>query len=191
MSYLTENLLTRFEDLVANDSGDDISKRNKTGEFHYIPLPMEQFATQMEVLEGLMGARNSDLKFIDVGCGLGTKMVAANAILHCQVFGIEKDPKYVRIARQLLGGKGSRYQSKIPSHAIRGDALKHSYKPYDIIYFYCPMLCDKLQVKLEQRIIATAKKGAYILANLKKDRQAWESDPRVRRVWKDIIYQKV
>lgn len=190
MSYVLEQTLNRFEALLANDTKETVDKRHKKGEFSYIPLSMEEFTRQITVVEGLLDSGH-DRTFIDVGCGIGTKMIAANILLHCRVFGIEKDPKYVEAARKLLGTDGNYRFGSIPGTVIHSDALEHSYEPYDVIYFYCPLFDDKLQVKLEQRIITTAKKGAFVMANLKKDYKAWDSNPKVRRVWKDKIYQKL
>lgn len=64
-----------------------------------------------------------------------------------------------------------------------------------MIYFYCPLHDKKLEQKLEQRIVKTAKPGALILGNLKQARELWgaaEGDRSevLEHLWDKVIYRK-
>ena len=152
----------------------------KTGAFPYIPLPLNQFLEQLFKARSILNPdwvsqryAHPQPSFIDVGCGIGTKVLIARQF-RLDYCGIEINKKYVEAARRLLGD----YTKKT---ILQGDARKHNYSPYDIIYFYCPMRTtykkdkqgnctteiDKTnELTLEERIITTAKVGAVILANL-------------------------
>lgn len=164
-------VLERLESYIAprlNDKQKD--KREDKGEYEFISLPFETFIKQLDIIKGIWakqyplivwpgyGAYGSGQQFVDVGCGIGTKMLAAKEHLYCRVSGIENHKPYATIAKKLV------YNSNI----IIQDALTVDYSSFDIIYFYCPLQDIKKQKTLEERIIDTAKSGAYILANIKR-----------------------
>lgn len=169
------SLIRRLEDHVSGyrrdtSSNDHARACYKAGRYPYIPLEPSEFLRQLDLTFQYLTETKSlsrRLKFIDVGCGIGSKLVLAVDSSHghyLDVRGIEIDPTYHEIACSLFG----RFKSKewLDEHIILGDALKHNYKPYDLIYFYCPFENGQLEKKLEERIAKTAKPGALILANL-------------------------
>lgn len=177
----------------------DIKKHEAKGCFRYIPLHLEWFITQVEAaITYLRPARNHGkgpyipVKFIDVGCGLGTKVALAKS-LGCDAHGIEINRKYVNVARRLLGERYYDYKKgdykgiTLSNKILKGDAKKADFSPYDIIYFYCPQLRnDKLgdlESQLEDQILSTAKQGAVILANLAKNEEFHkEESSKLKRV---------
>lgn len=143
----------------------------------------------------LLGYKDSH-SFIDVGCGIGSKVVLANA-LSFRAHGIEITRRYVTIARKVVakGQMGCVYTHGINEpQIIQGNAFKHNYKPYDVIYFYCPMVDWQKQRVLEEHIVKTAKSGAYIIANNKQNHELWADKGRVTSIGGDhgyYIYKKV
>ena len=169
-------------------------ERDEAGEFHFIPLTVDDFVEQLTVAVGLLRAcpmeeqeyrRNPvPIKFVDVGCGIGTKLLLANRLFYdLELYGIEKFPRYVKIAKALFQDA-----HMMPAEVIQADALTQSYKDYDIIYFYCPMFDMDKQLALEKQIIKTAKKGALFMVNLPKGK--WGTG-QTAPVWNQRIYRKV
>lgn len=158
------------------------------GAYTYIPLNIDAYLEQLKAVNSLLRARKSDNftpSFIDVGCGIGSKLYLAGANSF-KLFGLDIDRSYIRAAKKLN-----------PSATLYWkDGRKHDYSPYDVIYFYCPMCNHNLQKELEAKIYSTAKKGAFILANLKQtpdkeDPQHGIKPVRVTRSDHGTIYRKV
>ncbi len=100
-------------------------------------------------------------RFIDVGCGGGTKVFVASSFFEvCD--GLEYDAGYVTHARDWLGRVGA------PGCRImQGDALKFTdFASYDVIYMYRPIKDRALQVQLEGQILDQARPGTIIAAPL-------------------------
>lgn len=186
--YTFERIISNLEDTIARMiiPAAEKERKKRDGEYEYIPLGLEAFQTQITVAHGLL-ADTANASFIDVGCGIGTKVALAR-LKFPRAYGIEITPEYAEVARRLL----SRFNtlSDKDEYIICGNALEHSYKPYDVIYFYCPFMQPDLQIKLEQHLVKTAKKGAIFLANNAQFGQLWSSD-KVERVWGHTIYRKV
>lgn len=100
-------------------------------------------------------------KFLDVGCGPGTKMSIAQTLFGLDAYGIEINPEMAAVAGKLFGDK-----------VAPGDAMDYSvvYSEADLIWLYRPFRDPTLEYKLEQKIIDTMKPGA-ILAGA-----SWELD---------------
>ena len=180
--YALAKLVEAFEIMVAGDTKESKDARYKLGEYPYIALAPSRFEDQLKIVAGMFD-REHDITFVDVGCGLGTKLVLARHTAGIRyVVGIEKHPKYVRLAKKLLRGSGA--------VIIKGDALDMDYGQYDIIYFYCPLRDHLKQQTLEARIIETMKPGAFVMAHLKQSGNERWTTPPMRRVWGDTIYQK-
>jgi SAM-dependent methyltransferase len=87
-------------------------------------------------------------RFLDVGCGLGSKVWLAQS-LGFDAYGLEINPKYVEVAKECVGTE----------HIICHDGLTYQdYDRFDVIYFYNPMPTDEL----ESVILKTAKDGAIV-----------------------------
>lgn len=99
--------------------------------------------------------------FLDVGCGIGTKVRLAEVIFSLESYGVEIDERMVEASRSLVPGKVD------PT-----DALNYSgYDKFDIIWMYRPFRNPALQRELEELIFATAKPGTVVVgAN-------WETYP--------------
>lgn len=158
------------------------SNKRKKGQFEFIPLGLERFITQMNVIRGLTKVK----EFIDVGCGIGTKLALAKASLkYCgqtKFNGVEITKNYVCAARKLLS------RLEIPGEIIEADALTIDYHRYDVIYFYSPLINDDMEKALEQRIVTTAREGSFILANRRCGKEDIWND-RVQLIWSDSSQQ--
>ena len=177
-----DTIIGHFEAALSPLSDSEIKVHEATGAFRYIPYRINAF---LEQLDTAVTARRvlgcSKPKFLDVGCGIGTKVLLAQHF-GCDAYGLEINPKYVEVARKVLAGGGGfeawsetmRRRRSVAKHIIEADALTFDYSPYDIIYFYCPQRHVEdgkggrktLERRLEQRILDTATPGTVVMANL-------------------------
>ena len=186
MSYPQDQIIAAFEHLLAPRPPKDlgckrISPKGMLDEaFEFISSDLGMFTDSLKAAAALrITTPTSDPPhFVDVGCGIGTKLVAAHSILRYsyQITGIEYFKPYAKVAKALT-------ENQPDTHIIIGNALQQSYEAYDIIYFYCPMSDRAKEVKLECRIIATAKPGALFIPF--RPSYDWQGDPRVALVYKN------
>lgn len=158
----SESLIHVLEDTLVDNRRDQSSRTRENGTFKYIPLAIPQFVQQIEFAQMLMLYKGIiEPSFIDVGCGVGTKVLIA-AIHGFRAEGLEIDPEYVKIAKRLNECRD--YCSN--SFTIwEGNALEHNFAHYDVIYFYCPFADEAKERRLESHIVKSAHPGALILAN--------------------------
>lgn len=131
------------------------------GCFADIPMPIRQFETLMRAAYriALAQGRTGALRFLDVGCGGGTKMFAASRFF-AQCDGLEYDPGYAAAARRTLRTIGA-----VRCRVLEGDALTFDgYGGYDVIYFYRPMTDDALLDRMERRIFGQVPPGTILVA---------------------------
>jgi len=131
------------------------------GHYHDIPYAMSLFSKMIGAAFRICLAlkRERPLRFLDVGSGGGTKVLAATArfdVCH----GLEYQKEAVTTGRGFLKMLDLE-QCKL----IRGDALEFlNYGDYDVIYFYRPLREREKMVQMEERIFAQAQPGTVILA---------------------------
>ncbi len=131
------------------------------GSYADIALPIAPFDLLMSAAYrvGLARSPRRALRFLDVGCGGGTKVFAATRYF-AQADGLELDPGYADAARRTLNRLGP-----TRSEIIKADALCFDrYADYDVIYFYRPLKSDLQLAELERRILETARPGTILVA---------------------------
>ena len=125
-----------------------------------IPLGMARFDAMCDAAHRLLLARGSTAtaRFLDVGCGGGTKCLAATRYF-AQCDGLEYDPVYARAGQDAMAGIGAR-----AVQVIEGDALRFDdYGAYDVIYFYRPISEPNRMREMCARIAAQARPGTVVL----------------------------
>jgi SAM-dependent methyltransferase len=182
---LTAQLVRCVEDLelalIPRLDNDEAEKKQVEGQYDHIPLPADQFVKQLNRLFKIAPHLFINRKFVDVGCGVGTKLLLSRGSFGGNYqYGIEYSREYVDVAKKL----------NPDATIIHNDAMKETYGRYDVIYFYCPFQNKAKQALLEELIVDTAKPGAYILANRKQHPDLWKSS-KVKHCWGDVIYQKL
>jgi SAM-dependent methyltransferase len=101
------------------------------------------------------------IKFLDAGCGMGNILLIAEA-LNWQPSGVEIDPKYVKIARDVLGSRDSYFPKRANVHM--GDLLKYTgYRKFDVIYYWSPMYDHDMLKRFTERLGNMMKIGAIVL----------------------------
>lgn len=145
------------------------------GSYAWESLPMQEFIPGLE--ESLVVPPG---KFLDVGCGIGSKLLVAQSY-GFQVSGLEVRPEYVSVARIICPN----------ADVILGDAMEFTrYGEYDFIYCYRPFKEDSKEDQLEDRIIAQMKSGAWVflphrnwLPQTERGNMHWMGTPIWRKAW--------
>lgn len=131
------------------------------GHFADIPLRIQLFEQLILVSYRLLVARGRSLnaRFLDVGCGGGSKVLAATRYF-ARCDGLEFDPAYAAAAERLFDILEARSCS-----VVEGDALAYDgYDQFDVIYFYRPIRDNDVLARMEARIIEQARPGTIIIA---------------------------
>jgi SAM-dependent methyltransferase len=154
------SLSRRFEETLSYFLRDDDCL--KSGCYRHIPLENSSFKEMLIPAIKHFGTTHS-IRFLDVGCGIGTKLLLAGQIAREQnsylyTSGVEINAKYAEFARAFT-------KSKITNC----DARQFSdYAQFDIVYFYCPFADEKKQRELERIIFNKTKKDVVLIQALKQ-----------------------
>lgn len=109
-------------------------------------------------------------KFIDVGCGPGTKMLLADRLYGLEPEGIEISAEMAAAAEK----HGRVY------HGDAGDTPPGFYSGYDLIWLYRPFRDPVLEQRLEARVMDEMKPGAILAGG------GWEICPADHR-WITVV----
>ncbi|EAQ03169.1 hypothetical protein OB2597_13533 [Pseudooceanicola batsensis HTCC2597] len=142
-------------------SGGQSEEAEAHGCFSDIPMPVYRYETLMLAAYRILLAqgRTGTARFIDVGCGGGSKVFLASRYF-AECHGLDYDRDYIAAAERTL--RTVRAES---CFAFQADALVFDgYGDYDVIYFYRPMIDDRMLARLEDRVLSTARPGTVILA---------------------------
>ena len=147
---------------VANPNADTQGADAKNHGCHRdTPYPIKWFSKMIGAAHRICLAlqKQRPLRFLDVGSGGGTKVLAATTCFDvCD--GLEYDTSTVTTGRRFL-------ELLAPGQCklIHGDALEFSdYGEYDVIYFYRPLIGPPRMAEMEERIFKQARPGTVILA---------------------------
>lgn len=93
-----------------------------------------------------------EMRFMDVGCGIGTKLLLARWSGYAEIVGLERRPEFADVARVLAP------EAKV----VVADAFDYTYGGFDVVYSF--RLCRDLerQHELTRHIVASMSKGAYL-----------------------------
>lgn len=119
--------------------------------FPYIRSSHERFCQVLVRSLDFITRVNDCPRFLEVGCGLGTKCEIAR--LHgFDATGIDIDSRYVNLARRLFSSNSF----------LEANALEFDYSKQDLIYYHTPLASDVLMAELEQRILGTMSCGSLL-----------------------------
>lgn len=142
--------LSIFSVAVHNIECSHLSKPDDVGDNHkWIPFPCNNFVDL--VIDAYFATdQDRNKKFLDIGCGIGTKVMLADAIFVASGFDIEEE--YLDVARK-IGCKD----------VFHADALEfEGYGDYDILYFYAPFKDGMLQRRFEDRLYEQMRPGQVL-----------------------------
>ncbi len=136
-----DQVLQRLETIIAPRFVSDTA-------YDLVSLPMPDFCRGMEEI-GIAGPR----RFLEVGCGIGSKLAAAFFLGWGDLTGVELRPEYADLARKVCP----------EAEIICADAFDFDgYGDFDVIYQYRPFIEDMDQDRLETHILARAKPGTVM-----------------------------
>ncbi|MGL6209302.1 MAG: class I SAM-dependent methyltransferase [Paracoccaceae bacterium] len=125
-----------------------------------LPYPFTGFFRLMQMVRRVVLAqgRPRPVRFLDVGCGVGLKLVQAAQFFE-EVQGLEFDPARAAVAEMFV-----RQSGRLQDRAFCADALEFDgYGDFDVIYAYKPLSDPDLLQRMEQRIIAQARPGTILI----------------------------
>lgn len=113
--------------------------------YGYEPLPARVF------LDGLVELGDpAERSFLDLGCGIGTKLALAYELGWRNLYGIEVDVSYAQAARRL-----------VPEAQIQvADARTADLSVYDVVYMFQLARDAQMRAGLERSVIERMKSGA-------------------------------
>jgi len=135
------------------------SDAEKDGLYRDIPLPMSQYSSLIGAAYRLCLAQRKThpLRFLDVGSGGGTKVLAATTCFDV-CHGLEYEAHTVETGVQLLTGLGADRCTLFHGNAFEFD----EYGDYDVIYYFRPMQSNEDMIAMEARILAQARPGTIL-----------------------------
>lgn len=165
VSVVQNSPLNYLMTVVSKLANPAVHSENPHAETHYgdIPLSGAYFLNLLQAASrvALAQDRRGPLRFLDVGCGGGSKVIAASAMFDV-AHGIELDAACVNHAKAFLNRIGAE-----GPQITQADALQFGdYSSYDIIYFYRPMKAGHLALELEDRIVSQVAPGTILIAPL-------------------------
>lgn len=111
--------------------------------YPYIRFGNAAFETALVACLEVMRQPSRTVRFLEVGCGLGTKCEIAR--LHgMQASGLDLNPEYVALADRI-------YFNCTFLHA---NALEFDYREFDLVYYHVPFFEDSLLFDLERQILS-------------------------------------
>ncbi|WP_108835496.1 class I SAM-dependent methyltransferase [Tateyamaria sp. Alg231-49] len=131
----------------------------KDGLYRDIPLPMSQFSSLIGAAYRLCLAQRKThpLRFLDVGSGGGTKVLAATTCFDV-CHGLEYEAHTFATGSQVLEGLGADRCTLFHGNAFEFE----DYGNYDVIYYFRPMQSNPDMIALEARILAQARPGSFL-----------------------------
>ena len=131
------------------------------GCFPDIALRASSFAAHAHAAYRLALAQGKTrgVRFLDVGCGSGLKVLAA-ADFFATAEGLDYDPAYVEAANTVFAKTGA-----ARCRAFEANARTFSgYDSYDILYFYRPMKEHAGLAAMETQLVSHARPGTILIA---------------------------
>lgn len=153
-----------FDSFLGKSAQTDEAK--EYGCFQYVSYNEKKFFSQISKVMQILSMLNkrNKARFIDVGCGIGTKVFLAST-LFSEAHGIEIDDNYITTGLNIIKHCSPEYTSNLSLK--KRDALQFShYRDYDVIYIYRPFHNVEKQNELEEKITRGAQENTVIVGML-------------------------
>ncbi len=155
-----EKIIRRLEDFILSERdlksvGNipfDHDGKKELG-YPYIRASNRSLGNALGLLEKLLVKPVKDIKFLEIGCGIGTKCEIAR-LIGMEATGIDILPEYIHIAQQI-------YPDCTFSQA---NAFEYDYSGFSAVYYHVPFFEDYLVEQLENRVLSQLPIGAVLIA---------------------------
>lgn len=118
-------------------------------QYSWVPFPCNNFVDLLIDAFFVTGQDRSKT-FLEIGCGIGTKVMLADVLFDASGFDIEEE--YLDTARKIGCKK-----------VFAADAMDfEGYGDYDVLYYYAPFKEEVLQKRFENRLYAQMKPGQVL-----------------------------
>lgn len=173
-----------FDELARAELADDKTSQS----YPYIPYDLASFVELMVDLHHLLkedptlakDGSHRPVRFLEVGCGMGRNLLLLKRSgLPFVVEGIELVERYLELGRKYFG---------LDRELIQHDALTFDYAPYDVVYLYRPFRDEKLENRLEGRIMKQIRVGGYVVSPLG---MMLNKPPGFEPVWDYRVWRKL
>lgn len=119
--------------------------------FPYIRSAGRPFEQALLASLELLPAREEPYRFLEVGCGLGTKCEMAR-FCGLDACGIDIKPEYVRLAAEIFP----------ECEFAQANALEFDYSPFDLVFYHIPLVDDQLLFQLERRVLSQLRRDRVL-----------------------------
>ncbi len=126
--------------------------------FAYDPLPVAIFLPGIRAASAMTAGR----RFLDVGCGIGTKL-ALMAGLGWEVAGIDRHPPYIESALDLCP------EAELTVADLRDTETFDA----DLVYMYRPGVSDETASALEAHVEARVRPGTVLFFPTRRSPEVW------------------
>lgn len=139
--------------------------------FSYAPLDIQAFCAFLEQARKLADAPYERMpRFLDVGCGVGTKLVLARRF-GFDAYGIEACAGYAEAAKKVAEYCGEPDAAEKVFHVDAFDMT--CYDRYDVVYFSRLINDNARQAQLEQHIYKRLRPGALVIPVFTVPKKPW------------------
>lgn len=137
----------------------EIKDKSSMDHYHYIPYDRYSFLKILEEISSF-----STKSFIDVGSGIGDKVLLANLFLECKYLntrkrkyiGIEYNTRTFNISKNTI--------SSLPGiKLVKGDAFDYDFSDIDIVYMYVPINNGERMMSLHEKVLKELSKGSIFI----------------------------
>jgi SAM-dependent methyltransferase len=128
--------------------------------FGFRPYPLGAFGAMLDVAVAEWKDQHGPAKarFLEVGCGPGTKLVLADEVFHLFAYGFDVSPKYVQAASDLVGARDG------TAGIWRQDARSFDkWRNYDIIFLNRPLRDYQDELRLELEVFGQMGVGSILI----------------------------
>lgn len=147
--------------------------------YSYIRSANTSFQCALVAVLKLFARPISEIRFLEAGCGLGTKCEIAR--LHgMQATGFDLKIEYVELAQRIF-----RDCSFVSSNVFDFD-----YSQFDLVYYHVPFFEDKLLFQLEIRILTQLPVGSVLFVTRFSDqlRQSIYEGGKIKPQFSDVLF---
>lgn len=143
--------------------------------YKFIPFPCGSFVDLILDAFVILGQDRSK-KFLDIGCGMGSKVWLAAPIF--DAYGIDYNEDYIRKSNQLGCNRVGL------ANAFNFD----KYHEFDVLYYYRPIEEEKLYLQFEELVHKSMKPGALVAPM--HNEYNWESASDMEQMGKFLFRKK-